>query len=167
VSFISEPLDARHDTSRFDSGKPDLNTWIDRHASGAEARRTGRTFVWQSGDRVVAYYTLAAHLLVREDLPRSLGRGNPAQIPAVLLARLALDKTLQGQGLGTVLLAEILSRVVQATEIVAARFVVVDAVDDPAVAFYERHGFRRIPGTMRLVQKTSDIASALDRRPRY
>jgi GNAT superfamily N-acetyltransferase len=163
VSFISEPLDARHDTSSFDSGKPDLDSWLARHASNVEARRTGRTFVWQSEGRVVAYYTLAAHLLVREELPRSLGRGNPVQIPAVLLARLALDKTLQGQGLGSVLLAEALGRVVQATEIVAARFVVVDAVDEPAAAFYERHGFRRIPGTMRLTQKTSDIASALDR----
>ena len=160
MPFSSEPLDHRHAVAAFDSGKPDLDGWLRQHALGAEARRTGRTFVWQS-DRVVAYYTLTAHLLVREDLPKSLGRGGPRQVPAVLLARLALDKTLQGQGLGGVLLADALARIVEATQTVAARFVVVDAIDEPAVAFYEHHGFRRIPGAGRLVQKTSDIAAAV------
>jgi GNAT superfamily N-acetyltransferase len=158
-SFVSEPLRQDHTLDGFDSGKPDLDGWLAQHARGAEARRTGRTFVWQD-DRVVAYYTLTAHLLVREDLPKSLGRGGPRQIPAVLLARLALDKSLQGQG--CVLLADALTRVVVATQTVAARFVVVDAIDDAAAAFYEHHGFRRVPETSRLVQKLSDVAAALE-----
>ncbi len=97
----------------------------------------------------------------REELPRALGRGGPLQIPAVLLARLALDRSLHGQGLGGALLAEALQRVVAATDTVAARFVVVDAVDERVTSFYEHHGFRRMPETLRLVQKVSDIAAAL------
>lgn len=65
-----------------------------------------------------------------------------------------------GQRLGSVLLADALQRIVLATETVAARFVVVDAIDDAAHGFYQRHGFRAIPGTLRLVQKVSDIAAA-------
>lgn len=127
-------------------------------------RRTARTFVWHRGDRrVLAYYSLTAHLLQREELPGSLGRGGPRQIPAVLLARLALDQSLQGQGLGGALLAEALHRVVAATETVAARFVVVDAIDERAASFYEHHGFRRIPQTLRLVQKVADSAAAVER----
>ena len=80
----------------------------------------------------------------------------------MLLARLALDKTLHGQGLGGALLADALARVVVATHTVAARFVVVDAIDASAVAFYEHHGFRRIPETGRLVQRISDVAEALE-----
>jgi ribosomal protein S18 acetylase RimI-like enzyme len=80
----------------------------------------------------------------------------------VLLARLALDRTLHGQGLGGALLAEALDRVVVATRTVAARFVVVDALDEGATGFYEHYGFRRIPETLRLVQKLSDIAAALE-----
>jgi len=159
-SFVSEPLHERHGVAGFDSGKPSLDTWLTQHALGAEARRTGRTFVWLDG-RVVGCYTLAAHLLVREDLPKSFGRGGPRQAPAVLVARLALDKTVHGQGLGGALLADALMRVVVATQTVAARFVVVDAIDEPAAAFYEHHGFLRIPGTGRLVQKISDVAAAL------
>jgi GNAT superfamily N-acetyltransferase len=162
VAFISEALGEHHDTRHFDSSKPSLDTWLQQHARTTEARRTGRSFVWQDDGRVVAYYTIAAHLLVRDDLPRALGRGNPAQIPAVLLARLALDKTLQGQGLGGALLADALERIVIATQTVAARFVVVDAIDQGAHGFYRHHGFRDIPGTMRLVQKISDVAAAFD-----
>lgn len=146
----------------FDSGRPELDRWLVEHALDAGVRRTARTFVWHRGDGVVvAYYSLTAHLLQREELPHALGRGGPRQIPAVLLARLALNQSLQGQGLGAALLAEALQRVVAVTETVAARFVVVDAIDEPAAGFYEHHGFRRIPGTRRLVQKVSDIAAAL------
>jgi GNAT superfamily N-acetyltransferase len=120
--------------------------------------------VWHRGDQLVlAYYSLTAHLLRREELPRSLGRGGPRQIPAVLLARLALHSSLHGQGLGGALLAEALGRVVAVTDTVAARFAVVDAIDEKAAAFYEHHGFRRIPETLRLVQKVADIAAALER----
>jgi GNAT superfamily N-acetyltransferase len=112
-------------------------------------------------DRVVAYYTVVAHLIVRGELPRALGHGSPEQIPAVLLARLALDRGLQGKGLGGALLAEALGRIEAATRVVAARFVVVDAIDPRAAAFYRHHGFRPIPGSPRLVQKLSDVAAAL------
>lgn len=110
---------------------------------------------------MLAYYALAAHLLQRDELPSRLGRGGPRRIPAVLLARLALDRTLQGQGLGGALLADALRRVTGATETVAARFVVVDAIDQHAVGFYEHHGFVAIPTTSRLIAKLSDIAAAL------
>lgn len=162
MGFVSEPLSEHHDLDRFDSGRPELDTWLQRHALASEARRTGRTFVWHDDGRVLAYYTIAVHLLVRADLPSKLGRGNPTQVPAVMLARLALDKSLHGQGHGGVLLADALHRIVVATHTVAARFVLVDAIDDVAHGFYRHHGFREIPGSLRLVQKISDVAAALD-----
>jgi GNAT superfamily N-acetyltransferase len=161
--YTCEPLNDRHDLGPFDSGQPDLDRWLREHARSAEARRTARTFIWlDDGGSAIAYYTIAAHLLQRADLPRSIGRGNPNHIPAILLARLALVRTLHGQGLGGALLADALTRIVAATTVVAARFVVVDAIDEPAALFYERHGFRRIPTTNRLIQMVSDIATALD-----
>lgn len=167
MTYRSEPLDpARHRLTAFDSGEPDLDGWLREHASGAAARRVARTFVWVQPDahpdRVVGYYSLTGHRLVRDDLPRSIGRGSPGEIPAVLLARLALDRTHQGGGNGGALLADALARIVVATEIVAARFVVVDALHEQAAGFYEHHGFRRIPDSLRLVQKVSDIAASLD-----
>lgn len=152
----------RHDAAALDSGQGDLDSWLRDHAAGAEARRVARTFVWCREDgTVVGYYSLSGHLLVRSTLPKSVGHGSPVEVPAVLLARLALDASLHGQGVGGALLADALERVVAATAVVAARFVVVDALDETAVGFYEHHAFRRIPGTLRLVQKVSDITAAL------
>lgn len=127
--------------------------------------RTVRAFGWRGGGKVVvAYLSLAAHLVVRADLPPRLGRGSPDAIPAVLLARLALDRSLQGQGLGGELLVDALSRAVQASDVAAARLVAVDAIDEAAAAFYEHHGFVAVPGNrQRLVQKVNDIAAALGR----
>ena len=110
---------------------------------------------------MIAYYSLTGHRLVRNDLPRKIGRGSPDEIPAVLLARLAVDRGAQGGGIGGAVLADALGRVVEATSIVAARFVVVDALHERAATFYEHHGFTRIPDTLRLIQKISDIAAAL------
>src|SRR5271166_1295577 len=121
--------------------------------------RTGRSWVWVRQGSVVAYFRLAGHVLEKEPLPRGLGRSSPDRIPAVLIARLALQRDLHGQGLGGVLLADASSRIVAATDIVAARFVVVDAIDDAATAFYAHFGFQAIPGSSRLVRKVSDLAA--------
>ena len=169
TGYRSQPYTPQHhDATAFDSGEPALDDWLRRHAAGADARRTARTFVWTAagdqaggGRRVLAYYSLTGHRLVRDELPRRLGRGSPQEIPAVLLARLAVDRTAQGHGLGGAVLADAMSRVVEATSIVAARFVVVDALHEHAATFYEHHGFTRIPDTLRLIQKISDIAAAL------
>lgn len=166
MGYRSEALDPdRHDLAALDSGEADLDRWLRGHAAGAEARRVSRTFVWvldEEPDLVVGYYSLTGHRLVRDALPSSLGRGSPEEVPAVLLARLALDRGLQGTGAGGALLADALGRIVVATKTVAARFVVVDALHEGAAGFYEHHGFRRIPGTLRLVQKVSDIAAAIE-----
>lgn len=167
--YRSQPYDPhRHNAGSFDSGEPALDGWLRQHAAGADARRTARTFVWTplSGtgevpEPVTAYYSLTGHRLVRDELPRRLGRGSPDEIPAALLARLAVDRSAQGHGLGGAVLADALGRVVDATSIVAARFLVVDALHERAATFYEHHGFTRIPDTLRLIQKISDIAAAL------
>ena len=136
--------------------------WLREQAAATARRRTARTWVWVDHEaRVVGYYALAAHKISREQVPSRIGRGGPVEIPAVLLARLALSEPLRGHGLGAVLVADALERVVVATQTVAARVVVVDALAEPVARFYETLGFRRIPGSLRLVQKISDIAAAL------
>jgi len=120
--------------------------------------------VWTQNGLVVAYFTLAGHVIERGELPARPGRGSPDRIPAVLIARFALHETLHGSGLGGTLLADAVSRIVAATGIVAARFVVVDAIDEHAADFYSHYGFERIPDTYRLVRKINDLAEDVRRR---
>lgn len=110
---------------------------------------------------MVAYFTLAAHLVRRVDVPARVGRGSPDAIPAILLARMALDRSLHGRGLGGQLLLDALERAVDASARAAARLVVVDAIDEHAASFYAHYGFRPCPDPRRLVRKTSEIAAAL------
>lgn len=161
--FVSERLASSHQLNSFVSGVAALDSWLRQSASHAQAMRTAQTFVWHSGDGVVvAYFSLAAHLVVRANLPQRVGRGSPDAIPAILLARLALDQSLHGGGLGGELLWDTLSRACAASEVAAARLIVVDAYDGRAGAFYEHHGFVGVPGNPhRLVQKTSDVVAAL------
>jgi GNAT superfamily N-acetyltransferase len=164
VSFTSVPYDSReHDTSGFSCGEPALDKWLDADAENETKRGSARVWVWlDERGQVDGYYSLSASKVRRDDLPRAIGRGGPVEIPAVLLGRLALDRSLRGQNLGEILLADALTRVIDATRTVGARFVVVDALHDNVAAFYERLGFRRVPKSLLLVQKIADVAAAYD-----
>lgn len=163
MAYRSERLDPeRHDLREFSCGEASLDLWLHEQAVSAAARRTARTWVWvDDAGAIVGYYALAAHRVAREDVPNKIGRGGPVEIPAVLLARLALSESLRGSGLGAVLLADALERIVDATQTVAARLVVVDAIHERVAQFYETLGFRRIPNSLLLVQKITDIEAAL------
>lgn len=167
MNYRSQAFDPeRHDVATFSCGEPSLGTWLQEQAASATARRTARTWVWtDEADVVVGYYALAAHRISRGEVPARVGRGGPVEIPAVLLARLAFSEQLRGKDLGEVLLAGALGRIVEASRTVAARLVVVDALHEKVAGFYERLGFRRIPKSLLLVQKVSDIQMALEHNP--
>ena len=158
TEFTSRRLEEEDQLDDFVSGQAGLDTWLKDSARHADPRRTGRTWVWVRGHGVVACFTLAGHMIEKAALLSKLGRGSPERIPAVLIAKLALRRDLQGKGLGGVLLADACHRVVAASEIAAARLAVVDAIDAAAARFYRHVGFADVPGTMRLVRKISDLA---------
>lgn len=89
----------------------------------------------------------------------------PERIAAVLLGKLAPDTTLHGRGLGGQLLFDAYQRLLAATQTVAARYLVVDAVDDAAVGCYEHYGFTRaaFEMSMRLVRRVKDIQADVER----
>lgn len=166
MDLTSESLDEEHVLTSFSCGKESLDRWLRQSAARGGKQDTGRTFVLHDGDGVVlGYYTLAGHLLHRDSLSlsRTEARSLPEELPAILIAKLAVDLTLQGQGFGRDLLVEALSKCVAAGSIAASRYVVVDAIDEEAASFYTRYGFRPIPGTdpVRLIRRLKDIAADL------
>ena len=179
--FVSTTLNPDvHDVSGFDSGEPGLDAWLRDHAVAAVRARVARTFVWVDastvgdasavGDasvrgRVVAYYALAAHAVARRDAPSRIARGVPDPVPAALIAKLALDRSLHGQRLGDVLLADALERIVSASDSgLAVRAIVVDAATESGRALYSRFGFVPVPGRAgRMIVRAETIASVLGR----
>jgi hypothetical protein len=150
------------DLATFRCGQDPLDRWLRDSALTAERMGTARTRVWVSSDRVVAYYSLSPHVVARAENDRRLGRGSPDSIPAILLARLALDVSRQGRGGGGILLVDALSVALDGMRRVGGRLIVVDAIDDRAAAFYAAHDFTPCPGRPdRLVLKASDAAASL------
>lgn len=149
----TERYDAdRHDVTGFSCGNELLDRWMVRYASQNQRRDGARTFVAATSDqRVYGYYTLLAGQLDHHEVTRETSRGLSRYfpIPVAILARLAVDASQQGHGIGAALLNDALVRVVRASEQVAVRAVVVHAVDDSAATFYERFGFRALSATPR------------------
>jgi GNAT superfamily N-acetyltransferase len=108
---LLERLDAHHDVSTFDSGNDMLDGWLRRHALAAQRMDSARTFVATRGGRVVGYFSLTMGSVLRAHAPAKVVRGMPAYpVGMVLLARLAVDQSQQGKGVGAMLLAEALRR---------------------------------------------------------
>jgi GNAT superfamily N-acetyltransferase len=118
----------------------------------AEKDLLGRTYLaieeTAVGERLAGYFTLATASVERTSVEslESLNRLPRFPIPAVLLARLAIDERVQGQGLGRYLFEEALGLILQLASRgpVGFRLFVTDAIDEAAARFYERLGFSRL-----------------------
>ena len=137
-----ELLTSSHELAAFDCGKPALNTYLVRFALMNQLSGTARTYVAQRAHRIVGYYSLAAAAVEPASAPTRVGKGLARYpIPLTLLARLAVDKAEQGNGLGSALLKDAFKNFLLAQEIVASRALLVHAKDDEAAKFYARYGF--------------------------
>jgi GNAT superfamily N-acetyltransferase len=143
-----EPLDKSHDRSAFACGQDALDDWFRRRASQDERRNLARVFVAVDDVLgVVGFYSLSAFTLALEDLPDDLAGKLPRYdaIPAALVGRLARDLRVRGQGVGELLLADAVHRILGVGRTLAVSAILVDAKDDAARAFYESFGFEGFP----------------------
>ena len=137
-----EPLAPRHDIAQFSSGVPTLDAWLQGKARLNEAKGGARTYVVCDGDRVAGFYSLAASAVERRRVSSRVGRGMPDPVLVILLGQLAVDESHQGRGLGSDLPIDATRRALAAADVIGARALVVQAIDEAAAAFYGRFGFR-------------------------
>ena len=137
-----QPLGPDHDVSQFSSGVPALDTWLQGKARLNEAKGGARTYVACDGDRVAGFYSLAASAVEKRRVSSRVGRNMPEPIPVILLGQLAVDTDYRGRRLGSDLLIDAAQRALAAADVIGARAIVVQAIDEPAKAFYSRFGFR-------------------------
>jgi GNAT superfamily N-acetyltransferase len=141
-----ELLSSSHDPSRFESGEPELDDWIKRFALASQQAGGARVYVLVEGAAVLGYYALAAASVDLAEAPSRVSKGLARHpIPVILLARLAVDRSRQGKGLGSALLKDALLRAVSASSEIGARAVLVHAKDEEARAFYEHFDFEPSP----------------------
>jgi GNAT superfamily N-acetyltransferase len=139
-----EPISRSHDRAAFDCGVESLNEYLRRYARQNARLGVSRTYVAVGGaaTQVAGFYSLAMGQVEFASLPEPVKRRLPGYpVPAARLARLAVDRRRQGQGLGAVLLADALARVLGVSEEIGVAVVTVDVLNDAAAGFYRHFGF--------------------------
>ena len=141
-----EPLQASHALDGFDCGEEALNRFLLRFALVNQRAQASRTYLALHGDAVLGFHTLVVGAVSPEQAPERIRKGLANHpIPVMVLARLAVARSHQGQGLGAGLLKDAIGRTLAAAAIAGIRAMVVHAKDQQARGFYEHFGFRPSP----------------------
>lgn len=159
--YLTEPLDSKHDRESFSCAKELLDHYFWRQAKQDVKRKLAACFVWVDKEtkKILGYYTLSSNSITHDLIPDSFKKKLPKSylfLPTILLGRLAIDKSFQGQGLGKILLIDSLKRCFDISDSIGAFAVIVDPLDQEAERFYEKYGFVKLPdsGKMFLPMKT-------------
>lgn len=146
TSLRIEKLQRSHAVEQFDCGREALNRFLIRYALPNQQAGGSQTYVAVAEDGIVGYYTLAVGHVEYNDAPERLTKGLARHpVPIMLLARLAIALSWQGQGLGAGLLKDAILRTLQAADIAGIRAFAVHAKDNEAKAFYEHFDFIASP----------------------
>jgi GNAT superfamily N-acetyltransferase len=166
LDWREEPIGRQHDRKRFDCGAPDLNAYLVRYARQNHASGGAKSFVavpLAEPTRVLGFYSISPGAIefarVPADLTRKLGR---CDVPVFRLARLAVDLSAQGRGLGGDLLLLAGERALAVATAVGGVALAIDAKDEPAARWYQRFGaLPLLDDPLKLILPLSVIAAAL------
>lgn len=163
--FRTEALAEAHYLATFTCGNDDLDRWLKNAALTSGRAGNSRTYVWLlDTDEVAAYFAIAPTAVKGKLLPPKLAHGAPEFVPGFLLAKLALHQQFRGERVsgvrfGEVLLMSALRVILESAAAAGGRVVVVDAIDERAIQFYQRNRFRLLsPESDRLALKMSTAA---------
>lgn len=141
-----EKLQPHHPVEAFDCGQEALNGFLKKHALHNQRGGGSQTYVGLADETVIGYYALAVGSVEQDRAPERVKKGLAKHsIPIMLLARLAVDRRWQQQGIGAALLKDATLRTLQAADIVGIRALAVHAKSDAARKFYERFDFLPSP----------------------
>jgi GNAT superfamily N-acetyltransferase len=158
-----EKLRPDHNTEGFDCGREQLNRYLLRYAWQNQQAGASQTYVGVVGDVIVGYHSLAVGHVIYERAPERLSKVLARHaIPIMLLARMAVDRRWQGQGVGRALLRDALERTLQAADIAGIRAFAVHAKDEQARRFYVHFDFIPSPADpMHLLVLLKDVRRIL------
>lgn len=143
---IIELLDKTHNRASFDCGNEALNRYLQQTARQHNQKGISRTFVLTENDRkkfkpIFGFFTLSLCEIRSVKLPQELAKKYPQTVPGVKLARLAVDKTKQRQGIGEILIIEAMQKALIIADNAGIIGLFVDAKNESAKNYYARYGF--------------------------
>lgn len=156
-------LEKSDNRGEFSCGVPSLDEWFRKYALQNQRAYNCTVYVTTWGDRVAGYYAICAGGIEKDAAPQPFGKSRPNVIPVIVLARLAVDRGAQGQGVGSKLLEDALLRCLSAAQEIGAAAIVVHAIDESAKSFYMQYAdFHELPGEpLHLLLPIKKLASLL------
>ena len=166
LDWREQPIGRHHDRKSFDCGVEDLNAYLRRYARQNHESGGAKTFVAVSAAKpthVLGFYTISPGAIAFTDVPESLTRGlGRYEVPVFRLGRLAVDRSVQGRGLGGDLLLAAGARALAVAADVGGVALAIDAQDRNAAQWYERFGaVRLLDDPLKLILPLAAIAEAL------
>lgn len=137
-----------HRLEDFSSRRPVLDDWLRRHALQAQRSNTAVTHVLVQDNRVFGYVSLANGSILPDDMNERIRKGVAAglPVPTLVLARLAVEDSREGQGFGTALLLHAMRILLALADQSGVRALVVNPIDDEAATFYAKFDFEILSG---------------------
>ena len=156
-------LTAQDQVAEFCCGQPELDNFLKRYAWINQQSNSAATYALKQDETIIGYYSLAVGSVERQEAPERVVKGLAKHpVPVMLLARLAVDKEFQRQGVGQALLKDALLRTVQASEIAGIRALLVHAKNEDAQKWYLSWGFEPSPtDPLHLFLLSKDIIALL------
>lgn len=139
-----EPIAKKHDRSSFDCGEPELNEFLKKHARQSHERGAAKTFVAvdkADGKTILGFYSLCPAALEYARTPDVVRKGLARHdVPVFRLARLAVSRAAQGQGLGGQLILAAGRRCLLASAEVGGVALLIDAKNERVASWYASYG---------------------------
>jgi GNAT superfamily N-acetyltransferase len=148
LAWREVPIDKSHDRKSFDCGDHVLNEFLQRFARQNHESGGAKTFVAVEAGapaRVLGYYTLSPASVEYARTPDIVRRGlGRYEVPVYRLGRLAVERTVQGRGLGGGLLLAAGRRCLAVAQEVGGVALLIDAKSERAARWYEGYGAVRL-----------------------
>ena len=142
-------LEAAHEVKKFACGKAELDAYLQNTAGQHQSKKIAKTYVLTDDEAqgvVLGYFTMAIRPMTpRGDMPVSMVKKLPTNVPGFTLARLAVAKEQKGRRLGEMMLMAAMAKAKAAAEEVGGFALFVDAKDSDAASFYQKYGFIPFP----------------------
>ncbi len=139
-----EPIAKKHNRDSFDCGEPALNEFLQRHARQSHDKGAAKTFLAISnadGKTILGFYSLSPACLEYAKTPEVIRKGLARHdVPVFRLGRLAVDRSVQGQGLGGQLLLAAGRRCLLAAAEVGGVALLIDAKNQRVADWYASYG---------------------------
>jgi GNAT superfamily N-acetyltransferase len=169
-AWHEEPISKKHDRAAFDCGEPALNEFLQRYARKSHDLGGARTFL-AINDRddktILGFYSLSPASIEYARTPEIVRPGLARHdVPGFRLARLAVDRTVQGQGLGGQLLLAAGRRCLLAATEVGGVALLIDAKNERVASWYASYGaVPLLDARLTLLLPLATIEAALKRPP--